>query len=77
LAGNKTDLSKSVDESAVKAFADRHKIQPFEMSAKTGDNVAQLFQAVVTTVTGMEIGKSETISVEAVPAEPAAGKSCC
>eukprot|EP01114_Cavostelium_apophysatum_P011404 TRINITY_DN25649_c0_g1_i1.p1 TRINITY_DN25649_c0_g1~~TRINITY_DN25649_c0_g1_i1.p1 ORF type:complete len:211 (+),score=43.91 TRINITY_DN25649_c0_g1_i1:73-705(+) len=46
LVGNKSDLPRVVDASAVNAFAAKHNLQHFETSAKEGTNVNQAFMAL-------------------------------
>jgi len=45
VAGNKADLpTKRVTKDQAQSFANSHNIQFFEVSAKTGDNVQDLFK---------------------------------
>jgi small GTP-binding protein len=52
IAGNKVDLieNRVVTEEAAKQFATERKIQYFDVSAKTGENVDKLFQALASQV---------------------------
>ena len=51
LVGNKSDLDdRRVTESEAQSFADRHGIEYLEASAKTGENIALLFRALIKTV---------------------------
>lgn len=74
---NKSDQEPSVNITAIQEWATERKLRFFRTSAKTGDNITELFNAVAEEVAGT-LDESE-IS-EAVPVEepkPNTGGSCC
>jgi small GTP-binding protein len=76
LAGNKLDLPRAVDETEIKAFLDRNQIRKVEVSAKTGDKVGDLFQAVADEVGKIGLGVVEPgVTLEPVVVQTAQG--CC
>jgi len=52
LVGNKIDLKAEVSSETGKILADKHGIQFFETSAKTGQNVQMFFETVARTLMG-------------------------
>jgi len=52
LVGNKIDLKSEVSSESGKSLAEKHGIQFFETSAKTGQNVQMFFETVARTLIG-------------------------
>ena len=81
LVGNKSDLGSNVDTAQVVAYSEQHSMPYFSTSAKTGDNVTELFttlvneahrKAVGSKVEGSGDGKT-TLTIDATEGE----SSCC
>ncbi|OHS92742.1 GTP-binding protein ryh1 [Tritrichomonas foetus] len=81
LVGNKLDLSVNVQDSAVKEFIDPIKMPHIQVSAKTGENITELFTKAVHEVSDSDLAKKDSITVQAQPIVTVAqeGKStgCC
>jgi small GTP-binding protein len=79
LAGNKADLTREVSESAVKKFADDHKINELTVSAKLGTGINELFETVVkevVKVVSLTGDKSETVIGQALGPNEEGGSHC-
>ncbi|CAL5994048.1 Rab2a [Hexamita inflata] len=83
LVGNKSDIqSREVAVSEAKNYAEDNGIKYFECSAKTGDNVLELFKVVeqtardgVSTSAGIGSHKAERVEIQNTQAKPSGG--CC
>jgi small GTP-binding protein len=74
LVGNKCDLAVAADVEKAKAFAAAHGLAYVETSAKTGQNVDELFARVA--VAMAQLPPADPIDLEGLDAQPPK-KNCC
>ena len=79
LAGNKSDLNKDVNESVLEEFLKQNPMPHMEISAKSGENISELFIKVAKDVSTSDLVKREAITIQAQPVahEETENKSGC
>lgn len=79
LVANKSDQEPFTDVADFKEWAEKHNVHFFTTSAKTGENIADLFAAVAEEVAGMQDSSEVTDVVEVEEPTPgdAGGGGCC
>jgi small GTP-binding protein len=81
LVGNKCDLidSAAVDEELARSWADEHRLSYFSVSARTGEGMAELLDALVRSVPKFLSASEPAQSIVAIPTQDVPGeeKKCC
>ena len=77
LVGNKLDMDRKITSEEVDAFATEHNILFFEVSAKTGQNVKDMFIHLAHKIPQSDNKKiDDSVSLYEIPEKPP-GRRCC
>lgn len=78
LAGNKCDLpDHEVDRAEAEEFARENNLFYMETSAKTGENIKELFEEIAVRIPKAPPAENKNPKLSAEPQQPANGGRCC
>lgn len=57
VCGNKSDLAREVDQKALTALLEKHKMKYFETSARSGNNVENMFLGLIDEINALQAAR--------------------